>query len=74
MKNKINAIYDEDLKSFLCSKDELPHIVNGERFCKICGVPINLNNIQMVIPHANAEFEYICESINCVEKYHEKNK
>lgn len=74
MSDKINAVYNEDLTSFLNKKGELTHIENGERFCKICGTPINLNNIQMVIPFKNMAFEYICESINCVEKYHENTK
>ncbi len=71
MKKEIKAIYNEDLKVFLEKVNEFEDITNGNRFCKICGIPINLNNIQMVIPVKNRPFEYICESTYCIEKFHE---
>jgi hypothetical protein len=74
MKDKINAIYNEDLDSFLEKERELDKIEKGERFCMICGVPINLSNIQMVIPHKDKGFGYVCDSIVCVEKYYENKK
>jgi hypothetical protein len=71
MKDKINAIYNEDLAEFLDKRGELKEIEKGNRFCKTCGTPINLSNIQLVIPHKEKAFEYICESIHCVESYYE---
>ena len=71
MKNKINAIFNEDLLEFLDKKGELEEIEKGNRLCKICGGPINLSNIQMVIPRSAKGYEYICDSISCVESYYE---
>lgn len=72
MKEKISAIYDEDLSGLLEKEGELEQINNGNRFCKMCGTPIILENIQMVIPHRDSDYEYICEFISCVENYHKK--
>lgn len=71
MKNIINAIYNEDLADFLDRKGELAEIENGNRYCKTCGSPINLSNIQMVIPKSKNGYEYVCDSISCVESYYE---
>jgi len=73
MKNKINAIFNEDLLEFLDKKGELEEIEKGNRLCKSCGVPINLSNIQMIIPQSTGGYEYICDSISCVEGYYENN-
>lgn len=70
MKQKYDAIYEEDLEGFLLKYNELHEIENGNRFCKICSTPININNIQFVIYNKEKSFEYICNSIECVEKYH----
>ena len=72
MKNKINAIYNEDLADFLEKHGELSEIEKGNRFCNTCGAPINLSNIQMIIPSNEREYVYVCDSINCVENYYEK--
>jgi hypothetical protein len=72
MKNKINAIYNEDLAGFIEKNGEFSEIEKGNRFCKACGSPINLSNIQLVIPQSQNGFKYICDSISCVESYYEK--
>ena len=74
MKNKINAIYNEDLASFLEKNGELSEIENGNRFCCTCGSPIDLSNIQMVIPISQNGFKYVCNSISCVESYYENKQ
>ena len=71
MKNEIKAIYNEDLEEFLQSVGELDPINKGERFCKTCGSPVSLNNIQMVIPRKGYPYEYVCDSVICVEQYHD---
>ena len=72
MNEKIDAIFNEDLSDFLKKNGELIEIEKGNRFCKICGSPISISNIQIVIPHQEKGYEYVCESINCVENYYLK--
>lgn len=74
MKQEVKAIYNEDLENFLKEKGELEGILNGNRFCLNCGGPISLNNIQLVIPYKNKTYEYICDAIACVEKYHDQKQ
>jgi hypothetical protein len=69
MKKEIKAIYNEDMEGFLEKTGELYEIKKGNRFCKICGGAIMLNNIQLIVPYKNQSFEYICDSISCVEQY-----
>ena len=74
MKQKIKAIYNEDMEGFLEKVGELKEIQNGNRFCEICGTPISIQNIQIVIPLSNNQFKYVCDSITCVEQYNEIKK
>ena len=68
---KIKALFSEDLKDFLIDSGEIEIIQKGIRFCKICGKSITLQNIQVIIPFRNKDFEYVCNSVSCVENYYE---
>lgn len=73
-KNKIPAVFKEDLQKLLQSINEMEPIEKGERLCKVCSKVISLENIQLIIPrHANT-FEFICDSPVCVEEYNRKNE
>ena len=74
MAQKIKAIYNEDLEKFLSKKGELSKIEKGERFCSICGLPININNIGLIIPYEKNQLKYVCDSSECIEKYYTINK
>jgi hypothetical protein len=74
MAQVINAIFNEDLEKFLSKKGELEKIEKGEIFCSICGVPINLNNINLIVPYEKSSLKYVCDSSECIEKYYELNK
>ena len=70
MKKNLNAIFSEDLEKLLNKFNEYSEIESGNRFCCICGSLITLSNIQLLIPHNNKPLEYVCNSTNCVERYH----
>lgn len=73
-KNKIPAVFKEDLKKLLQSIYEMEPIEKGERLCRICSKVISLENIQLIIPRQDNTFEYICDSPICVEEYNRKKK
>lgn len=73
-KNKIPAVYKEDLQKLLQSINELESIEKGERICKVCSKVISLANIQLIIPRQANTFDYICDSPVCVEEYNRKKK
>ena len=71
-KNKIQAIFDEDLIDVLKKMGQLQKIDNGQVFCHSCGSLITIKNIQIVIPYFKTEFLYICNNPACVEKFYSK--
>ncbi|MDP9955977.1 hypothetical protein J2X97_001614 [Epilithonimonas hungarica] len=73
-KNKIPAVFKEDLKKLLQSIDELESIEKGERLCKVCSKVVSLENIQLIIPRKDKIYDFICDSPVCVEEYNRKNE
>jgi hypothetical protein len=73
-KNKIPAVFKEDLQKFLQSINEMEPIENGERLCKVCCKVISLENIQLIIPRQANTFDFICDSPVCVEEYNRKKE
>lgn len=73
-KNKIPAVFKEDLKKLLQSIGEMEPIEKGERICKTCSKVISLENIQLIIPRQANTFEFICDSPVCVEEYNRKKE
>jgi len=73
-KNKIPAVFKENLKQLLKSINELEPIEKGERICKVCSKIITPENIQIIIPRQNNTFDYICDSPVCVEEYNRKKE
>ena len=73
-KNKIPAVFKEDLKKLLQSLNEMEPIEKGERLCKVCSNVISLENIQLIIPRQSNAFDFICDSPVCVEEYNRKKK
>lgn len=72
-KNKIPAVFKEDLQNLLQSINEINPIEQGQRICKVCSKVISLENIQLIIPRKANTFDYICDSPVCVEEYN-RNK
>jgi hypothetical protein len=71
-KNKIPAVFKENLQKLLKSIDEMEPIEKGERLCRVCSKVISLENIQLIIPRQANTFEFICDSPVCVEEYNRK--
>ena len=69
MNNKIlHAVLDEDLAQLLSSIGKLENITNGNVLCRVCGVVITLENLQVIVPlAAREEFEFVCNASVCVE-------
>lgn len=73
-KNKIPAVFKEDMRKLLESVNELEPINKGQRVCKVCSKVITVDNIQIIIPRQNNTFDYICDSPICVEEYNRKKE
>ncbi|MBK7223972.1 MAG: hypothetical protein IPH96_00545 [Saprospiraceae bacterium] len=73
-KNKIPAVFKEDLKRLLQSINEMEPIEKGEILCKVCSKIISLENIQLIIPRQANAFDFICDSPVCVEEYNRKKE
>lgn len=73
-KNKIPAVFKDDLKKLLKSFNEMEPIEKGERLCKVCSKVISLENIQLIIPQQVNAFDFICHSPVCVEEYNRKKE
>lgn len=71
-KNKIKAVFKEELQNLLQSINEFDAIEKGERICKVCSKVITLQNIQLIIPRPEKVFDYICDSPTCIEEYNRK--
>ncbi len=63
------AVNDDDLIGLLRSIGCLEKIEAGEIFCSECNIPITMKNLQFILPTANAQFTFVCNTPSCVEKY-----
>lgn len=69
-KEKIQAVFDEDLIHVLRKMNQLEKIEKGEIFCNECSSLITLENIQIVVPFFQKEYTYVCNNPDCVERYY----
>jgi hypothetical protein len=73
-KNKISAVFKEDLQKLLLSIDEVEPIEKGERICRVCSKIITHLNIQLIIPKQDKTFDFVCDSPVCIEEYNRKKE
>ncbi|MCX5888388.1 MAG: hypothetical protein NTY36_02930 [Deltaproteobacteria bacterium] len=71
---KLRAVLDEDISSVLEKFGQVQAVVDGEIICQECGIPITLKNIQVIIPLREGKFHYVCNRVECVIAYLEKQK
>jgi hypothetical protein len=72
IRNKVPAIFKEDLEKLLQVLGELDSLKAGERFCCVCSKVITIDNIQLIIPREGNKFDYVCNDSNCVAGYQNK--
>ena len=66
---EMRVILDEEMASVLAKLGELESIERGDRLCRFCGIPMTLDNIQMIVPTQSRSFEYVCSDPACVQTY-----
>ncbi len=69
---KLFTVFDDDLVGLLKSIDRWDALQNGELFCMCCKVPITLKSLQIIVPNNEGGFDFICNSINCITSYKER--
>lgn len=66
---ELRVVLDEEMAAVLAKYGELESIKNGLRICRFCGVPMTLDNIQLIVPTHSSSFEYVCNDPTCVQSY-----
>lgn len=62
--NSIKAVYDADLEALLTSLGVIEDVCAGKFHCMFCGEPINMDNIDGIIPHHN-DIAFSCNAPAC---------
>lgn len=73
-RESLHAVLDEDLVNLLQSIGQLERIENGSEYCSQCGLPINVNNVQVIVPLPEGKFTFVCNDLSCVEKYYKERR
>jgi hypothetical protein len=66
-KEEILAVHEEKLEEFLRSIELWDSLVKGELKCVICGVPISVRNIGLIVPSKN-KIVVCCSKSECIFK------
>lgn len=64
-REKIKAVYDDDLESLLKSLNILEKVNDGEYKCTICDCTITLLNIG-IIKKEKGDIIILCNKVNCI--------
>jgi len=67
LNNKINAVFEDNLKEVLIKLKLLDPINNGEIVCRVCGDVISLETIGCMFP-LDDEVQFCCDKILCIQK------
>jgi len=68
---KIKAINDQDLIPYFKSLGIYEDFESGKFKCKFCGVKINLDTFQALIPQ-EGKIDFICKNMKCLSQlYHD---
>lgn len=66
-KNKLKAVYEDDLIGYLKSVGVYQDILEGKYLCKYCGSKITLENLEIMVPEER-EIKFICDNKNCLNQ------
>ena len=70
-KKRINAVYDDDLITFLRSIGEYSKLQRGKCHCFSCKTIVSEKNIAAIFPQSGS-VKYICNNPKCLFNYSEK--
>jgi len=73
-KEKLSAVFEEDLPGLLRKIGLSNALESGELFCIKCGAQINSSNLQIIMPRQNGVYEFVCSTPECVEGYFSKKE
>lgn len=71
MKEKLNAVHDDDLKDFLESLEIYSKFTAGKFECKFCKSVITCENLHSIFPESGS-IKFTCSKPECVKKLIEK--
>ena len=66
-KNKLKAVYDDDLVDYLKSLNLYDGVTEGKFLCKYCGNRITIESLEVMVPKGN-KVEFICDNENCLNQ------
>jgi len=64
---KVKAVQDADLSSYLKSLGVLDAVLNGKHKCKFCGTTITIDNLEAIVPHEN-QIYFVCSNARCMNQ------
>jgi hypothetical protein len=67
-KETLSAVHDDDLVNLLRSLGVLHEVESGKVKCKFCGIQVNLDNLQALIPDSGS-VSYTCDKPSCVRLF-----
>jgi len=68
-KEPLRAVLDEELETLLRSIGQLELLRDGQAVCGVCGKPVDLTNLQMILPLKEEKFQFVCSEPSCVERF-----
>ncbi len=66
-RNRLKAVYEDDLIGYLKSIGVYDEITQGNRRCVYCGNHITLENLEVIVPKGRI-VEIICNNENCLNQ------
>ena len=66
-KEKVKAVYEEDLIKYLKSLGIYDALLNAEKLCVYCGNPVTLSNLEIIMPIDN-QIQLVCNNRNCLNQ------
>jgi len=70
-KEKIEAVYDDQLNELLDNLGELGKFKRGKLKCSFCNIIITWKNLHSLFPDSGA-IKYCCDAPECVKGLHQK--
>jgi len=70
-KSRVKVVQSHDFSDYLKRIGAFDEVVDGNRFCASCGLKINLENVQAIMPGADGKFCFICDRPSCLRQVHD---